>query len=153
MSDHATETCSSEAPGAGAPRHISRFAHDHAVLLVEDDADSRDALTAMLEAFGVVVCEATDGQEALEQLAAGYRPCAILLDLMMPRMDGWKFRETQRRDPELCRLPVALMSACTDLGAHQRRLATDAAFAKPLTHLEDVIEFVDDHCACEPHST
>jgi two-component system response regulator MprA len=133
-------------------RHIARFAHDHAVLLVEDDADSRDALTAMLEAFGVVVCEAIDGQEALEQLAAGYRPCAILLDLMMPRMDGWKFRETQQRDPELCRLPVALMSACTDLGGHQRRLATDAAFAKPVTDLDDVIAFVDDHCACAPHS-
>src|SRR6266404_3592142 len=133
MPDRDSETRSSEAPVSGAPRRISEFAHDHAVLLVEDDVDSRDALTANLEGFGLVVCEAIDGQEALEQLAAGYRPCAILLDLMMPRMDGWKFRDTQRRDPELCRLPVALMSACTDLRAHQRRLATDAAFAKPLT--------------------
>jgi two-component system chemotaxis response regulator CheY len=153
MADRGPEMRSSEAPVSSARPPISRLAHDHAVLLVEDDADSRDALTAMLEAFGLVVCEAIDGQEALEQLAAGYRPCAILLDLMMPRMDGWKFRETQRRDPELRRLPVALMSACTDLQAHQRRLATDAAFAKPLTHLDDVIAFVDDHCACAPHTT
>ena len=127
-------------------QHASRYAHDHAVLLVEDDAESRDALSAVLEAFGFVVCEAIDGQEALEQLAAGYRPCAILLDLMMPRMDGWQFRETQRRDPELSSLPVALMSAATNLRQHQQRLAADAAFAKPLTHLDDVISFVEDHC-------
>jgi two-component system response regulator MprA len=152
MPDRDSDVRSFEAPVSGAPPRISPFAHDHAVLLVEDDVDSRDALTAMLEGFGLVVCEAIDGQEALEQLAAGYRPCAILLDLMMPRMDGWKFRETQRRDPELCRLPVALMSACTDLRTHQRRLETDAAFAKPVTHLEDVIAFVDGHCTCAPHS-
>ena len=133
-------------PLAAAPRHISRFGHDHAVLLVEDDADSRDALTAVLEQYGFVVCEATDGQQALEQLAAGYRPCAILLDLMMPRMDGWQFRETQRRDPALSGVPVALMSAADNLRLQQRRLAADAAFAKPVTHLDDVIAFVEDHC-------
>jgi CheY-like chemotaxis protein len=124
----------------------SRVAHDHAVLLVDDDVASREALTAVLEACGCVVCEAADGQEALAQLAEGYRPCAIFLDLMMPRLDGWQFREMQRRDPELARLPVALLSAATNLRQHQERLAADAAFAKPVTDLDDVIAFVEDHC-------
>ena len=87
------------------PHHVSQFPpHDHAVLLVEDDSDVRDALAAVLEEFGFVVCEAIDGQEALDQLAAGYRPCAILLDLMMPRMDEWEFRRRQRGNPELSQL-------------------------------------------------
>jgi CheY-like chemotaxis protein len=117
----------------------------HAVLVVEDDDDSRDALVAVLEAYGYVVCEATDGQDALDRLKAGYRPCSILLDLMMPRMDGWEFRERQRGDPELAKIPVALLTAAANIRLHASRLGAEA-FAKPID-LDRVIAFIEGHCA------
>jgi len=117
----------------------------HAVLVVEDDDDSREALVAWLEAFGCVVCEATDGQDALDRLAAGYRPCSILLDLMMPRMDGWEFRERQCADAELSAIPVALLTAAANVRLHANRLGVDASFPKPVD-LDGVIAFVEDHC-------
>jgi CheY-like chemotaxis protein len=130
------------------PRARPRFPHDHAVLLVEDDEESREALAAVLEACSFVVCEATDGQQALEQLAAGYRPCAILLDLMMPRMDGWEFRARQRADAELSSIPVALLTAAANVRAHASRLGVDASFPKPVD-LNGVIAFVEGHCATD----
>jgi len=135
-----------EGTGAPAPLHIRcRVKHDHAVLLVEDDLASRDAIAAVLEACNFVVCEATDGQDALDQLASGYRPCAILLDLMMPRMDGWEFRERQRSDPELSRIPVALLTAAANVRLQANRLAVDASFSKPVD-FDGVIGFVEGHC-------
>jgi two-component system response regulator MprA len=138
-------TVSRDRAAARTPTYIRcHVKHDHAVLLVEDDMESRDAIAAVLEACNFVVCEATDGQDALDQLASGYRPCAILLDLMMPRMDGWEFRERQRSDPELSRIPVALLTATANV-RQAKRLAVDASFTKPVD-LDGVIGFVEGHC-------
>src|SRR6185295_20051711 len=131
--------------GRTAPCIRSRVKHDHVILLVEDDPWSRDAIAAVLDAFDFVVSEATDGQDALDQLAAGYRPCAILLDLMMPRMDGWEFRQRQRNNPELAKIPVALLTATANIRLHASRLAVDASFSKPLD-FDGVIDFIDGHC-------
>jgi len=117
----------------------------HAVLVVEDDDDSRDALVALLEAYGCVVCEAVDGKDALEQLRDGYRPCSILLDLTMPRMDGWEFREQQRRDPELSHIPVALLTGAANAHLYARRLGAEAV-TKPVD-LNAVMTFVENRCA------
>jgi len=124
---------------------VTSMTHQHEVMLVEDDVESRDALAAVLEVYGFQVREAVDGQDALDQLHAGYRPCAILLDLMMPRLDGWGFRETQRVDPDLGRIPVALLTAAGNIRLQARKLDVDAAFSKP-ADLDGIITFIEQHC-------
>jgi CheY-like chemotaxis protein len=81
------------------------------VLIIEDDRDIRDELAAVLEENDYCVLLADHGQHALEVLRAGNRPDAIILDLMMPVMDGWEFREVQKGDPQLARIPVIVTTA------------------------------------------
>jgi signal transduction histidine kinase/CheY-like chemotaxis protein len=82
------------------------------VLLVDDDLDVREALADLLEHRGFPVVTAGNGVEALAILrATGERPSLILLDLMMPVMDGYEFLEAQRRDPDLSEIPVAIITA------------------------------------------
>ena len=80
------------------------------ILVVEDHDSARTALTRMLSSTGYDVAEAQNGSEALAQLAAGPRPDLILLDLMMPVMDGWEFMKRQRRDWHLCTIPTIVVS-------------------------------------------
>src|SRR5437762_11749160 len=81
------------------------------VLAVEDDFDLRDALVPILEYEGHRVVSAANGQEALERLQTMPPPSLILLDLMMPVMDGEEFRARQLRDPTLASIPVVVVSA------------------------------------------
>jgi len=81
------------------------------LFLVEDDRAIRDTLRELLEEEGYRVQWAGNGRDALAQLRAGLPPRLILLDLMMPIMNGWEFREAQRRDPALARIPVIVLSA------------------------------------------
>jgi len=97
------------------------------ILLVEDDCDVREALAELLESEGFEIHIAVDGWEALEYLRAGRRPGLILLDLMMPRMDGVEFRAAQRRDPAIAGVPVVLLSA--DAHMREKAAALDAAGA------------------------
>lgn len=82
-----------------------------AVLVVEDDLAIRQSLGEGLEEEGFDVWTAANGAEALALLRGGVRPSAILLDLMMPVMDGWLFRQQQLDDPILRDIPVVVMSA------------------------------------------
>ena len=127
-----------------AIRALALRTHRHDVMLVEDDPESRDALAEVLKLYGLHVRAAVDGQDALDQLHAGYRPCAILLDLLMPRMDGWGFRNAQRQDPELCRIPVALLTAVENASLEARQLDVDTAFTKP-ANLHAVLGFIEQH--------
>jgi CheY-like chemotaxis protein len=81
------------------------------VLIVDDDAPLVEGLTELLEDEGFKVVAAADGQAALDELRRGLRPCVILLDLMMPGMNGWDFRQLQMSDDELKDLPVVVMTA------------------------------------------
>ena len=81
------------------------------ILIVDDDKDVRSALAELLEGEGYAVTGAHNGQEALQLMRGGLHPAVILLDLMMPVMDGWDFRSEQERDPALCRVPVVIVSA------------------------------------------
>jgi CheY-like chemotaxis protein len=81
------------------------------ILLVEDDAPVREALQELLEAEGYLVEVAENGLAALRRLRAGFRPAAVLLDLMMPVMDGWQFREEQQADADLKDIPVFILTA------------------------------------------
>jgi CheY-like chemotaxis protein len=83
------------------------------ILLVEDDELIRRAIEMVLEWEGYQVDCAANGQEALDYLRAGNQPCLILLDLMMPVLDGEQFREEQSRDPDLASIPVIIVSAAS----------------------------------------
>jgi two-component system, chemotaxis family, chemotaxis protein CheY len=80
------------------------------VLVVDDDADLRAALAEGLGAHGYTVALATDGADALAKLDAGARPDAIVLDLGMPRINGWQFRDLQKRAPALAGIPVLVLT-------------------------------------------
>ena len=81
------------------------------VMIVEDDRDTREMLGRFLELEGFEVRTAANGQLALEALQQEVEPCVILLDLMMPVMNGWQFREQQVRDPRFSRIPVVVVTA------------------------------------------
>jgi CheY-like chemotaxis protein len=81
------------------------------VLIVDDDTDVRQALSELLQDEGYRVEGAADGRDALTKLRQGFRPAVILLDLMMPGMNGWDFRQAQLDDPELRDLPVVVVTA------------------------------------------
>jgi signal transduction histidine kinase len=81
------------------------------VLVVEDDRDIRETLSGLLAEEGYSVDACANGLEALTHLRAGRLADVILLDLMMPVMDGWQFRVLQKRDPALASIPVLALSA------------------------------------------
>lgn len=89
------------------------------VLVVEDDPLTRTAIKAVLEWAGYHVDCTANGREALDYLRGHEAPSLILLDLMMPVLDGRRFREEQQRDPALASIPVVVVSAAGDatLGA------------------------------------
>ena len=85
------------------------------VMVVEDDATIRELVMQVLTFEGFMAVGAGDGREALRRLKEGHvRPEVILLDLMMPVMDGWHFRAEQLKDPALAQIPVVVMSAVAD---------------------------------------
>jgi two-component system chemotaxis response regulator CheY len=88
--------------GASAP---------HPILVVEDDADVRECLADILSGEGYFVHTAADGRDALGALERIPQPCVVLLDLMMPGMNGWDFLEAIRQTPALSDLPVVIVSA------------------------------------------
>lgn len=98
------------------------------ILVVEDDADSRTMVQMLLEREGYAVSTAANGLEALAS-AREQRPDLIVLDLMMPLMDGRAFRAAQLADPDLATVPVVLTTAASPSDA---TLTVDAAFQKPL---------------------
>ncbi len=84
-------------------------AHKHVVLVIDDDNAQRELLTRFLEREGFGVRSAPDGRAGLE-LARSVRPHAILLDVMMPSMDGWSVLTTLKADPELAKIPVVMVT-------------------------------------------
>jgi CheY-like chemotaxis protein len=85
------------------------------VLVVEDTADSREVLGALLQSEGYRVAYAVDGRDALDKLERGLRPCLILLDVAMPRMNGIEFRRAQSADARFSAIPVILYSALHEI--------------------------------------
>jgi CheY-like chemotaxis protein len=81
------------------------------LLLVDDEDAIRESLREALEEDGFQILMAANGREALDRLRSSPRPSAILLDLMMPVMDGWEFRREQLNDPSLRDIPVLVISA------------------------------------------
>ena len=100
-------------------RKYSRLRDLHSVLIVEDDTDTRDMIRVTLEKDGWKVETAENGRVALERIA-GALPGLVLLDLMMPEMDGLTFLEEFRRLPDARNVPVIVLTA-KDLTSEERR--------------------------------
>lgn len=80
------------------------------VLVVDDDEDLREMMATLLRDVGYTVETAEDGAQALAHMRES-RPCVVLLDLMMPNVDGWQVMQEMASDPELARVPVCIVSA------------------------------------------
>jgi len=116
------------------------------VLVVEDDSDALDLITTILEDAGYDVLRAANGLEALARLAERRGRCdLILLDLMMPVMNGWDFRRKQREVGALADIPVILMSAGAHLAAASDGLDAAGSMTKPVDP-DDLIAIVKRHC-------
>jgi CheY-like chemotaxis protein len=113
------------------------------ILIVEDDKDLRDSLRDALELEGYAVVGVEHGAAALQHLGTGARPCVILLDLMMPVMDGWTFRTEILKDQTLAAIPVVVMTAAGP--ARSGTVPSAAVLHKPL-RIDTVIEVVQEHC-------
>ena len=112
------------------------------VLVVEDDADLREMMAQLLTLEGFQAATASNGREALQYLK-GRHPDVILLDLMMPVMDGWEFRRQQRADPDLAQVPVIVLSALDQ--ARASGLDPDAFLKKPLD-FDRLLQLVRSYC-------
>jgi CheY-like chemotaxis protein len=99
------------------------------ILIVEDDDDIREALSQILELEGYTVRQAANGREALDISSHEPLPSLILLDLMMPVMDGWQFRSEQMKNPALANVPVLVISA--DANVHEKAASFGAASVLP----------------------
>lgn len=117
------------------------------ILLVEDDRAIRDSLHDLLMDEGYSVSAAKSVEEALDVLARDRPPCLILLDLMMPRMDGRTLLATLKSDPDLQRIPVVVMTAARVFEAP----GAAAVLRKPF-HVDAVLELVEQFCAGAPRS-
>ena len=128
---------------AGPDHGPSRGASaERLVLVVDDDACTREAVVAGLERSGFAVFEAANGAAALDVLRRGFVPRVIVLDLMMPVMDGAEFRRRQLADPALAAIPVVVVSA----DARASRLAgtpgVHAVLVKPVD-LDDLLHAIE----------
>lgn len=112
------------------------------ILVIDDDLATREVLSMLLDAEGYTVQTATDGAAALQHLRQGEHPALILLDLMMPIMDGWQFRREQLRDPRLADIPVIVCSASARACPHLAELHALACLHKPIdpTELAGVVQ-------------
>lgn len=118
----------------------------HRVLVVDDDPDIREAMIEVLEEHGHAATGVGNGNEALEHLRANpVHPCLILLDLMMPVMDGRQFREEQMRDPALSPIPVIVISAFRDVQQTAEKMQVAAHVKKPVS-LRELVQLVERFC-------
>jgi CheY-like chemotaxis protein len=103
------------------------------VLLIDDDEDLREAVADILDEHGYEVVHVGNGAKALELLRGGLRPGLILLDLMMPVMDGRQFRTLQRAEAAIAGIPVVVLSAAGNLARYAESLDVAQIVPKPVT--------------------
>jgi len=102
------------------------------VLVAEDDEATRRALTTLLTSAGFTVLTAANGREALDALRRQPRPELVLLDLVMPGVDGWQFLREKRQDPALASIPVVVVSGVADPSKQAAPLGAEAQLQKPV---------------------
>ena len=112
------------------------------ILVVEDNVELRESLALILETEGYQVVTSENGAAALEQLKGAKQPDLILLDLMMPVMDGCEFRRRQLNSPQLSEIPVVLMSAGGRLSSLAVEMKVKNYLEKPMT-IEALLEKIE----------
>lgn len=117
------------------------------ILVVEDNDDIRDTISDALELEGYSVETARNGKEGLAMLRKKSTPTLVLLDLMMPVMNGWEFLDAQKHDPQLRKHRVVTISAVDPSISIEDStpLVTDGTIRKPLS-LESIWSEVRKHC-------
>jgi CheY-like chemotaxis protein len=120
----------------------SRPSQGRAILLVEDDPDIREAIHDVLTEEGYDVAVADTGLQALDRLRGGEPlPDLILLDLMMPVMDGWQFRAEQKRHPDWSAIPVIVLSAVGNTHEKADSIGALGCLRKPLD-IDELLEML-----------
>ena len=119
----------------------------HTVLVVDDDQAIREMLMEALEDAGYQVLSAENGAQALTRLRQSPTlPSLILLDLMMPLMTGWEFREQQLTDAQLAAIPVIVLSARPSLQHEAFTMTVDEFMQKPVD-ISRLLTIVERYCA------
>lgn len=119
--------------------------HRHSVLVLEDVADSREALTLLLKAQGYRVAAAANGSEALQTMQT-FRPCVAIADIIMPTMDGLSFRQEMLKCADTATIPVVALTGHEGLRRHALTEGFAAALLKP-ARPEELTALVAGHCA------
>jgi CheY-like chemotaxis protein len=122
--------------------------HRCSVLVVDDNADVRELLRVALQAEGYMVACVDNGRAALLHLRSHAVTCMIVLDLMLPVMDGAHFRTAQLHDRSLAWIPVILMSGAADADRRARELGAQRLIRKPLD-LDEVNRAVREVGCCQ----
>jgi CheY-like chemotaxis protein len=131
---------------AGRIVQVHRNASNRDVLVVDDDPDIRSALVSALKEEGYQAMSASNGREALELLRIlPTRPSVILMDLMMPVMNGWEFRVEQLRDPLLSKIPVVVVSARENVSQEALQVAASGYLKKPFL-IQDLMQAIGKFC-------
>ena len=113
----------------------------HTVLIVEDEEDLREMMRDALELSGFTVVTAQEGQDALEKLSKIEQLCLVLLDLLMPGMNGWDFFEKLRQRPELAAVPVVVHSSLPN----RAPAGVTRVLQKPVL-LDELVSVVREYC-------
>ena len=118
-------------------------------MVVEDDPDILETIAEVLEDDAYRPVLASNGASALDQLrAAQTKPCVILLDVMMPIMDGKQFRAELQKDPALSEIPVVVLSAHADLDSAAQQMQAAGFLRKPV-ELNALLATVEQFCGRE----
>jgi CheY-like chemotaxis protein len=115
------------------------------ILIIDDNPDLREGLRVVLGQEGYKVEAAINGRDALNRLYNGLKPCLIIMDLMMPIMNGFEFREVQLADPQLAHIPLIAYSGVTDPRETAQQLRATAYIHKP-TEVEQLASVVRQFC-------
>jgi CheY-like chemotaxis protein len=119
--------------------------HAHKILVVDDNETARESLLILLRGEGFEADGVENGKDALRVLRDGYEACLVLLDLVMPVMNGWAFRAEQRRDPRLAHIPVIVFNATANPAQEGDRLGAVAGLQKPI-EVAPLLDLVAEHC-------
>lgn len=115
----------------------------HSILIVEDDEDIRNALTDLLQDEGYHTEAAVNGKDALIKLGEIRTPCLVLLDMMMPIMNGRQFLDEVMKDSKLAPIPVLIVSAIAD----KTNIEGSIGFLKKPIDIDVVLNVVSQYCS------
>jgi CheY-like chemotaxis protein len=117
----------------------------HTILVVEDDDDIRNAIVDLLETEGYHTAAAVNGKDALDKLGEMGKPCLVLLDMMMPIMNGRQFLDTVMKDAVLAPIPILIVSAVAD----KTNTEGSVGFLKKPIDIDVVLNVVSQYCQSE----